>query len=244
MTSREHLHGILHPYKKCGSMQGIDSHDVADCLTGVTPEAPSASGLQHTTPARVRAMAAALSQQRTMEGLSDKEGTAQGRDTEPAGATACDERPGRKRKRAPATELMVSHDNWQSSMEAAGLPAAPATLRQPKSARLEQMMPSASAEAHAEASTHAEAGTHAAAALADTPADVAGAGMALAMQAALAGKQQYPTDPSEGQQSPQAGADAARAWQAQTHQPDAVPQEGCAVPDSACIALQVYCALP
>ena len=218
-------------------MQGTSSHDVAGPLTGLTPDTPPISILQPTAPSGVPLMAAAVSQQQATEGLSDEEGALRGRDFYPADVTASGERPGQKRKRAPAAELMVSH-GWQSSMETAGLPAAPATLPQPKSARMEQMVPSASAEAHAEASTHA------AAALADTPADVAGAGRALPMQAALAGKEQYPTDPSEGQQSPQAGADAARAWQAQTHQPDAVPQEGCAAPNSACRALQVDFAVP
>ena len=224
-------------------MQGTSSHDVA-ILTGSIPKVPPISISQPTAPAGVPLMTAAVSQQQIMESLSDEEGAYQGRHSDPADVTASGERLGQKRKRTPAAELTVSHGDWQSSMGLAGLPAAPATLPQPKSARMEQMMPSASAEAHAEASTHAEAGTHAAAALADTPADVEGAGMSLAMQAALAGKQQYRSNPSEGQQSPQAGADAARAWQAQTHQPDVVPQEDCAVPDSACIALQVYYALP
>ena len=225
-------------------MRGTSSHNVAGPLTGLTPDIPPISTLQPTAPAGVPLMAAAVPQQQTMEGLPAEEGALQGRDSNPADVTASGERPGQKRKRMPAAELRASHGGLQSSMGFAGLPPAPATLPQPKSARMEQIMPSASAEAHAEASTHAEAGTHAAAALADTPADVAGAGTALAVQAALAGKQQYRSDPSEGQQSPQAGADAARAWQAQTHQPDAVPQEGCAVPDSACIGLQVYFALP
>ena len=245
-------------------MQGTSSHDVADRSTGLTPDAPLASKLQPTIPARVRAMAAALSQQRIMESLSEEEGAVQGRNSDAAEATASDERLGQKRKRTPAAELGVPHSNRQNSMTAAGLPAAPATPPQPKSARMEQMSRSASAEAHVEASTHAEAGTRAAAALVGTPATSAGAGAALAMQAALAKEQQYHADPSEEQQdradpseeqqhyagpleglhSPPEGMDAARAWQGQTRHPDAILQEGCAVPDSACMALQVFQALP
>ena len=157
----------------------------------------------------------------------------QERDSHPVDVTARDEKPGQKRKRAPAADLMLRDGKRRNSMGAAGLPAASATPPQPKRSHMEQMLRSASAEAHA------PAGTDAAAALADTPADLAGAGAAPAMQAALAREQPHHTGPSKGQQSRQAGVDAARAWQGQNHQPDAILQEGCAMPDSTCMALQV-----
>ena len=187
-----------------------------------------------------------------MEGLSDEEGAIQGRDSDPA--TAPDERQGQKRKRTPAAELGVPQGDCQKIMGAAGLSAAPATPQQPKSAQMEQLSPSTSAEAHVEAGRHAEAGMRAAAAPVDTPADVAGADAALAMQAALTKEQQSHADPSEEQQhcadpseglhSPPEGVIAARAWQGQTPQPNIVLQEGSAGPDSTCMALQVSQALP
>ena len=228
-------------------MQGTSSDKVAECPTGLPPDTPPASVLQPTAPAGVPVMAVTVSQQQATEGLSDEEG-AHRRDMPPTDATAPEEWPGQKRKRMPAAELRVPHGDCQNSMRAPGLPAAPATPSQPKSARMAQSSPGASAVAHA------EAGTHAAAALADTPAESAGAGAALAMQAALtreqqcradpSEEQQHHTDPSEGLQSPPEGMDAARAWQGQTDLPDAVLQEGCAVPDITCMALQVCLALP
>ena len=219
--------------------QGTSSDVVAESSTGLTCGTPPAS--------RLPVMTAAALQQQTMQGLPDEEGAHQGRDSGPADVTAFDERPGQKRKRAPAAELMGPSGSCQITKGTPGLPAAPATPPQPKSARMEQRSPSASAMAHA------EAGTHAAAALADAPAASAGAGAALAMQAALPEEQQCRADPSEEQQhyagpleglhSPPEGMDAARAWQGQTRQPDAVLQEGSAVPDSACMALQVFLAL-
>ena len=221
-------------------MQGAGSNVAAECLTELTPDTSPASLLQPTEPAGVLVMAAAaaaVSQQQAtelLEGLSDEEGAHQRRDMPPADATALVVWPGQKRKRMPAAELMAPRGSCQISKGAPGLIAAPATPPQPKSARMEQKSPSASAEAHAEASTHA------AAALADTPADSAEAGAALAMQTASRREQHHHSDPSEGLQSPPEGMNAGRAWQGQTRQADAVLQKGCAVTDSACMALQVF----
>ena len=117
-------------------MRGTSSHNVAGPLTGLTPDIPPISTLQPTAPAGVPLMAAAVPQQQTMEGLPAEEGALQGRDSNPADVTASGERPGQKRKRMPAAELRASHGGLQSSMGFAGLPPAPATLPQPKSARM------------------------------------------------------------------------------------------------------------